>query len=640
MATLLRKYYDGSTWSGWGSGGGPPACCQASPANLTVRSSHPDIPNAGLDITTGHFSGDGRSQIVVAHLAEGTDSPFRIALYNIQDGFKPHRVAELDAGTAADAVYVSAGDLDGDGMDEIAVLWLSSVSHNTYYVQFYDVSTPGQAGASWRIQALGDPSGRLLPAVSHKEHWYHFDMTAGDLDGDGDEEIAIGGRTGATKPDPKIHPWYLRLQVLDADADGAPEEQMTWMRATYPGAEIELEAGNLDGDAGNGDEIVASLAGWASDGIEHMRNIIVWRKTNAQEWDVEWLAIQNVQQPFYVNRGQTDALAVGDFDRDLVDEIAFYYATCETGDCQQHLDVYHYVAAPVGGWPATLVPVATTQSPAPVWNGAELVAGSFTGEGLRVGPPSYRVQNRVDTLITRLNMPPKHRDLVKDAEGQYHLIESPAGECDPSPENPNCTHAKYASTEFTDSEQTVTTQHAYELSAGMEAEACAGSGVKGIAEVKACVRGSIDYTHGGNFEKSTTEITSTVFKSTVVAAGDDKVVYLGTPYGVWEYPVLSGADGDLSDEVFITIAFPLISATEFPATDGGYYCGACDETWYSAGTNPTMSGPTTRWARWPFRITIPTTIPPMTPRMATGLGARYRVKIYQAPLEAYRFLTQ
>jgi PKD repeat protein len=125
-----------------------------------------------------------------------------------------------------------------------------------------------------------------------------------------------------------------------------------------------------------------------------------------------------------------------------------------------------------------------------------------------------------------------------------------------------------------------------QISAGMEQQTCIGAGLEGVGSGKACITASIDATHGGKFEKSTDKIQEISFRRKVIAANDDKVVFFGTPYGVWEYPVLSGAEDKPSGNEFITVAFPLISVTQYPDTSGGYYSGTCDEAWYSANHQP------------------------------------------------------
>jgi len=279
-----------------------------------------------------------------------------------------------------------------------------------------------------------------------------------------------------------------------------------------------------------------------------------------------------------------DTLVVGDFDRDLSNEIAWLHTRADN-DFDAKLEIFEFSPPDTPEAMGTLTPVSGSgiELDLSAFYSVHMVAGNFTQEGVRVGRPSYRVQNRVDTMLALINMPPKHQDIVKDASGEYQVIKSPDETCVPSPDSPNCTHAKYATEDFESAEQELTTKHTYSLSAGIATEACAGGGI-GVAEVNACVRNSISYTHGGNFEKTATQLSSTVFRRKVIAATDDKIVYFGTPYGVWEYPVL--ADSSEAEASYFTVAFPLVSMTPFPSTAGGYNNGFCDETWFHAEHQP------------------------------------------------------
>ena len=101
-----------------------------------------------------------------------------------------------------------------------------------------------------------------------------------------------------------------------------------------------------------------------------------------------------------------------------------------------------------------------------------LVAGDYTGESLRVGTPTYRLQNRVDSLVAVINMPPKHRDYVKvdDGGGDYHyeLFEVLTEPCAPTSGDPRCTHAKHARSFEESSEMGTQSQRDWAIGGGLE----------------------------------------------------------------------------------------------------------------------------------------------------------------------------
>lgn len=629
----LQQSSDGVTWNPWE---GLPARMPNIdtgltgypwPADADVRSRYHDV---SLDIETGYFSGDGRQQIVLVYHKEPAgvtgDGLVGLALWEPWDP-QPQIILSNpledwscdDSGTRV--VKITTGNFDGAGGDEIAAVFVCGLAHYpTYHVEIFSVEpTTDETGRRYEVQRMA----RSTEATPVAIDFISLEIEAGDFDGSGDDEIVVGSswhHTGSYEDHHQLYRVYDLTgdQLKDSDWSAGTNSKFyintsgrCWGQDTCDGGYfwleqgLDLAVGNFDDD--EADEFVTLLSAAGNytygqnsgDYGDAQRHLLVFgfvltstNVLNSENWTVNgddeenyraWSFPPYPYDPIVQGRGaHLDRLVVGDLDRDTVDEVGHLY---RVADSQHKLNIYKLNLDDPSEW-FNPTPAASQTIAISNLNYPKMVAGDFTGESIRVGPPSYRVQNRVDTLVALINMPPKHRDLVKDADGNYQLIESPVGECSPSPDSPDCTHAKYAALDFQASEQTITTNRAYEISAGMENEVCAGGGLGGIAEVKACARTSLHTTHGRNFEKGTEEIESIGFRRKVIAANDDKVVYFGTPYGVWEYPILSGAAGEPSEDVHLTVAFPLISITQYPDTSGGYYSGTCDETWYSAGHQP------------------------------------------------------
>jgi hypothetical protein len=629
----LQQSSDGVTWNPWE---GLPARMPNIDTGLTgypwpadpdVRSRYHDV---SLDIETGYFSGDGRQQIVLVYHKEPAgvtgDGLVGLALWEPWDS-QPQIILSNpledwscdDSGTRV--VKITTGNFDGAGGDEIAAVFACGLAHYpTYHVEVFSVEPiTDETGRCYEVQRMA----RSTEATPVAIDFISLEIEAGDFDGSGDDEIVVGSswhHTGSYEDHHQLYRVYDLTgdQLEDSDWSAGTNSKFyintsgrCWGQDTCDGGHfwleqgLDLAVGNFDDDEADEFVTLLSAAGNYTYGQESgdygdaQRHLLVFgfvltstNVLNSENWTVNgddeenfraWSFPPYPYDPIVQGRGaHLDRLVVGDLDRDTVDEVGHLH---RVADDQHRLNIYKLNLDDPSEWfnppPAASQTIAISSL-----NYPKMVAGDFTGESIRVGPPSYRVQNRVDTLVAHINMPPKHRDLVKDAEGNYQLIESPVGECSPSPDSPDCTHAKYAALDYQASEQTIATTRAYEISAGMENEVCAGGGLGGIAEVKACARTSLHTTHGTNFEKGTEEIESIGFRRKVIAANDDKVVYFGTPYGVWEYPVLSGATGEPSEDVHLTVAFPLISMTQYPDTSGGYYSGTCDETWYSAGHQP------------------------------------------------------
>jgi hypothetical protein len=128
-----------------------------------------------------------------------------------------------------------------------------------------------------------------------------------------------------------------------------------------------------------------------------------------------------------------DRLVVGDFDRDLVDEIGYFYRTetlITSNDwnpgTQYRLNVYDLAKTDPSTW-FNPTPAASNTRTVAGLQAANLAAGDFTRQGVRVGRPTYRVQEEMVTPIMFLNLPPMHRDIVTDSSGQNTLIDIQSG---------------------------------------------------------------------------------------------------------------------------------------------------------------------------------------------------------------------
>ena len=187
-----------------------------------------------------------------------------------------------------------------------------------------------------------------------------------------------------------------------------------------------------------------------------------------------------------------------------------------------------------------------------------------------MGLPTYRLQNRVDSLEAIINMPPKHRDLVRLADGQYQRIDVLMEPCRDTPQDPWCTHAKHGGKQGEQSEIQTQFQRDWAIGAGLDAKATYGAGFMDL---------SLKYTYGHNFSNSTTTINAQTFEQYATAYEHDRLVYYGAPYQVWEYPILGDNTGEPLD--YITVVFPVpdsTGSTPAPNTVSGDFPS---EPWYS-----------------------------------------------------------
>jgi hypothetical protein len=587
----LQVYHEPDGWNQLP--GGLPPCCTNTDTGLTGKQKWLTdgsiiYKDYSVDIESGYFWGDRRSQIALGYFSG--DNQVQIALVDLSDspgaqGFTPEIVTQFTLEHPVSYMRIATGNFidiseENDiGLDDIAVAYVHGFDYGVDLLHFNRQTRTLEAipGANYKETSIY-LSGGTLEAVS------------GDFDGDALDEITVS--TSWYNYTGDVNQYSFTMHVYDAvktgtgygfkryyDQTSLLDADLLASAASISG---DLAAGDVDGDGV--DEIVRI---WAigfddKDSTKFGREVQVINLDTTPWGDEGGIPCQNGGEECRINIGgyvnalsYGDRLAVGDFDLDMKGEILWQFGL--EGPSQM-LYVFDHRNTGTPTTPKYEYVLAASKGLAWGWL-PNLVTGDFTGESVRVGPPTYRMQNRVDTMISLINVPPSHRDLVKDASGNYHLIASPSDPCQASAGTPDCTHAKYATKTFQSSQQTIQTQHAYSVSAGMESKNCGGVGVAGVATLKTCVTTSINYTHGGNFEKTTKEIASTTFSRSVIATDDDKLVYFGTPYGVWEYPILNSPTGEAGG--YITVAFPLVTTTKDPNDADGYL--ACNEDWYAAG---------------------------------------------------------
>jgi hypothetical protein len=156
-----------------------------------------------------------------------------------QDSDSPHpsmggSTSGSQAGRAA-----AAGDIDGDGKDEIMIVYIA------------DSAAAGTEKLFLVIADADDDVPTAAVSLGEFPGAEDIGLAAGDFDGDGDADLAIGVSLGATA---ELH------VLLNDGGQFAFDESATMMFAPgIDGAELSLElaAGNIDRD--NGHELVAVL---------------------------------------------------------------------------------------------------------------------------------------------------------------------------------------------------------------------------------------------------------------------------------------------------------------------------------------------------------------------------------------------
>jgi len=141
----------------------------------------------GVNVAAGDLDGDGTDEIITGAGPGAVFGPHvRGWIYNGSAGVMPYPgVSYFAYGTPKWGVNVSAGDIDGDGYDEI----VTGAGPGAVY---------GPHVRGWDID--GNPSVTPIPTVSYFAYGtlkYGVNVSCGDVDGDGIDEIVTGAGPGA-----------------------------------------------------------------------------------------------------------------------------------------------------------------------------------------------------------------------------------------------------------------------------------------------------------------------------------------------------------------------------------------------------------------------------------------------------------
>jgi hypothetical protein len=158
------------------------------------------------EIELGDLDGDGALEIYATpsepNRLDGTPQHGEVVRYRPREPGSRAAVADLGFRHAKE---ILAGDVDGDGRDELYVS-VEAAEGGAVEIRRYEGDTDPKAGSA--IASLFDPMARFL--------------TAGDVDGDGKQELVVAGKdSGVWLLRPGVDPksaW--RAEQIDAQSKG------------------------------------------------------------------------------------------------------------------------------------------------------------------------------------------------------------------------------------------------------------------------------------------------------------------------------------------------------------------------------------------------------------------------------------
>ena len=577
----LRSSYGG----GWTSLGGLPPCCAVHDTGLVgaLKDVHP-YEDYSVDVETGYFLGDGRSQIALAY--EEPSGPVKVALFQTDGGFEVHLVDEVAiTDHPVDWFKIASGDFfgidedgdgideDGDGIEEVALAYVDAQSYGVDIVQL------SREGSEVTIQGSPeeDPT-RCWNDDNPMKFAGTLEVVSGDFDADGQDEIAMTVLFNCHDYDTfetcHTYRYHSRTRIFDVTDSGGPMPYLTPHYIEYEwGAEVRrnagewsvglaLAAGDVDGDGreelirtwpdefGGDTWFGCGLWEWYPRNDRFKRKLQVYKLHEVvwpdDAWKIDISPFDEFDQDEELrDLGETqnsflDRLTASDVDRDVRAEIVWHIGT----NADRLLLMYQYLSSgtPSVGGGSERLSLASYPN---------LVTGDFTGESLRVGPPNYRRQYSVGRITAIINAPPKHADVLNGVEYNINAADDE-------------TLAKLTKKEGTLTDVSLTTKRDWGLSTTYAATVGDPDGTH--------TSDSLTNSYGENFSKTSGNVTTFEIDQTHVASVDDGLFYIRTDYDVWEYPVLVDPTGTAVD--YVTVAWPASEPTL--RVDGGNTCDA----WY------------------------------------------------------------
>jgi len=489
-----------------------------------------------LRLVCGFFDSDPEEEFLLAYWA--ADSTVHLKLFDISSSLTPQEMSSLTSVTLprdsrgmtdrSARFDVTAGDLDGDGTDEIILVAGQSIPVGSdgcsgssgcweIVMKVYDVD---EVSGQMTEIALSEPETTLWQKTDNSSLWLdRIAVESGDFDDDGTDELVIGfevAHNGST------HRWYLQSMKIRPDLSGVDTDKGERLTPDQTigshGFPLTIVTGDLDKDGD--DEILYSA-----------RQLKIY---DAPDSTFQLVQISGGGTGTMPGSKSRNMLVLADLDADnsvavgdtswspeivMVVNQDFSNDGGISVDGRFHLQVFQYIPGEFN-----LVERADLLDEVSDISGARplaLVAGNFGGKGVRAGRPRRFTKTDIVEPLVILNAPPTHFDVLDGVS--YDVTQCY-----------NENECNFVATYATKTENTIRTETVFNRDWSVGASVDGGFKIP-LLDVG--VKVHLETKYGRGFSRRDKNKERFTVSQETEAKADDWVYAVIVDYDVWEYPL-------------------------------------------------------------------------------------------------------
>ena len=475
-------------------------------------------PKLPVRLTSGNYYGDKKEEFVLGYV--GLDSTVKLKMFTVNNSLVPVKGDSIgnekmffSTGAKLDAFDIVSGDFDGDGFQEIGLVFVKkNVSGWTVTVRIYDVNSSGNFISKGTATLFSQPSYNISNI--------QISISAKDFNYDAIDEIAAGyAFTHANIAQPGTYVDIVQikdsLNTIIANSTRRATLDLVNESESRP---FDISAGDLNGDGIN-DIAVGSRGNiyaytvLNSTLVPQLRisgpSVNGWGSGSSEAIDISEKVM--VAGDLDYNRKADIVCASNQFDLNTGDQFFNIY-TYEVNDA--------FTAITLKARKQNYEPSNTNGNSGNLKHFA-LALGDFNGDRVRLGAANHFTKRLVKQPLVILNTPPIHFDKFESGSATYDL-----SGCFP---NMNCGFtADYIQATTIDTTLSVEVHKDW----GVDASLSGGGNFFGIG-VQASIKTSYDEGFG-NVQGSGSTIRVTEGRR---AEGDDVTFSIVNDYDFYEYPV-------------------------------------------------------------------------------------------------------